>query len=56
METLAIGVLLLMVFVLLTAPRSSKPQVVFVMEESSRPGGCLLLAALAVITFLAISR
>ena len=57
MEVLAISVLLLLVFVVLSSLRPAKPSVVFIVERSSsRPNGCLLLLVLAIITFLAVSR
>ncbi|HEY0606726.1 MAG TPA: hypothetical protein VGD58_27655 [Herpetosiphonaceae bacterium] len=57
MEALAIGVLLLVVFVLVSSQRPASQPVIFVVERpSTRPSGCLLLLVLAIVTFLAVSR
>lgn len=57
MEVLAIGVLLFLVLVLVSSLRPARPQVIYVVEQSSaRPSGCLLLLALAVVMLLAVSR
>jgi hypothetical protein len=56
MEIVAISVLLLLVFVLLSSRRQTKPQVVLVVERPWRPSGCLILLVLVIVTFLAVSR
>jgi hypothetical protein len=56
MDILAISMLVLLVFVLLTLSRPAKPQIVLVVEPPPRPNGCLILLVLAIITFLAVGR
>lgn len=57
MEALAIGVLLLVVFVLVSSQRPASQPVILVVERpSTRPSGCLLLLVLAIVTLLAVSR
>ena len=57
MQVLAIGVLLLLVLVFVSSMRPTRPQVIYVVEQSSaRPNGCLLLLALAIVMLFAVSR
>lgn len=57
MDALAIGVLLLLVFVLVSSLRPASQPVVLVVERpSSHSSGCLLLVVLAIVTLFAVSR